>query len=294
MGDRNISTHDDKAAAQFNRMMNQENFKSMPFNPILHKFGSLKMESAAKEAAKKKTSWKSRNFLKVKVTDIGGKIYHDEEVPPAIRYLTSEEIRVKNTESAYNPIKFEGNQFSLPTAHRKRQGKDANHSLIVLDNKYRDSKAMFNYNREVSKRVRILKNNPNKFFARYEFDKRLKRQEVERNTSFENKSKSKLSFIREKELKRGYDILSLQSHFQEPRRERKLPYIQETVPEKERVSLDGYKPAVKPSIWDSISKTTIKRPQRDEIVNSLKSSHSIYHNNKELSRRHSNNLIKSS
>ena len=30
-----------------------------------------------------KTSWKSRNFLKVKVDDVGGRVYNDYEVPAA-------------------------------------------------------------------------------------------------------------------------------------------------------------------------------------------------------------------
>ena len=104
-----------------------------------------------------KTSWKSRNFLKVKVDDVGGRVYNDYEVPAAIKYITSEEIKWKNTESAYNPIKFEGNQFSLPTAYRKRPNKDASHSMIISDNKNKDSKAISDYAREVSKRVRVLK-----------------------------------------------------------------------------------------------------------------------------------------
>ena len=71
--------------------------------------------------------------------------------------------------------------------------------------------------------------------------------------------RNKLSFLREKELKRGYDILSLNSYFQEPRRERKISYVQQIVPEKDRTSLDGYKPSVFSSVWDKINKSEDKR-----------------------------------
>jgi hypothetical protein len=88
--------------------------------------------------------------------------------------ISSEEIKIKNSESAYNPIKFEDNKYTIPTGYRKRPIKDASHSLTVSDNRYRDSKAMKEYSKAVSKRISILKNRSNKFFARYDFDKRLK------------------------------------------------------------------------------------------------------------------------
>lgn len=222
-------------------------------------------------------------------------MYNDAEVPPAIRYLSTEEIRWKNSESAYNPIKFEGDQFSLPTAYRRRPQLDANHSITVSDKKYRDSKAMNDYNREVSKRVRILKNKANKFFPRYEFDKRLKRLECQRNQSVEDSYKHKLSFLREKELKRGYDILTLESHFKEPIREKKVPYVKESFPEKRKTSLDGYKPNVVDSVWDKISASGSKRPPiREHIIQDLKTSHSIHGSDRMLSRRRSNDLVRSS
>ena len=295
MQGRSNNVGDDAAASQFNRMMNQENFASMPFNPILHKFQSKKIESATKEARDKKTSWKSRNFLKVKVDDLGGRVYNNMDVPPAIRYLSSEEIRWKNSESAYNPIKFEGNQFSLPTAYRKRPNPDANHTMLISDQSYGDAKAMKNYNREVSKRIRILKNNSNKFFARYEFDKRLKRNEWKQNNSIENSYKNKLSYLREKELKRGYDILSLKSHFEEPLRERKVSYVKQTFPEKERKSMDGYKPTSFKNVWDKINLTDNKRTStRADRLKIMKTSNSIHSSDKLMAKRMSQDQLKTS
>lgn len=113
---------------KYNLMMNRDSFDSMPFNPITHKFHSNNPESAVKEARNKKTSWKNRNFLKVKINDMGGNVYNDSHVPPAIKYMTSQDIKAKNIDSAYNPIKYEGNQFELPTRYRKRPDPDANHS----------------------------------------------------------------------------------------------------------------------------------------------------------------------
>lgn len=290
---RESNVGDDASAKHFNRMMNQDNFKSLPFNTILHKFNSKKIQSASDEALSKKTSWKSRNFLKIKINDSGGRVYNESEVPPAIRYLTSQEIKTKNTESAYNPIKFEGNQFAMPTRYRRRPNADANHTITIDDRKYRDSKAMADYNREVSKRLRVLKNNPNRYFARYEFDNKLKDNEQKRNQSIEDSYKNKLSFVREKELKRGYDILSLESHFKEPRRERKINYVQEIFPNKDRTSIDGYKPSVKPTVWDQINRTDDKRSAlRSSLIGELRTSHSMIKNERLVSKRssHQNNI----
>ena len=88
---------------------------------------------------------------------MGGKVFNENEVPPAIRYLSSEEIKMKNSDSAYNPIKFQNNKFSLPTAYRKRPNADANHTVTIWDQNYRDSKAIKEYNREVSHRIKVLK-----------------------------------------------------------------------------------------------------------------------------------------
>ena len=290
------SSVDDKDVAEtYNRMMNQVTYKSMPFNTILHQFNSQNIESASSEANKKKTSWKNRNFLKVKINDLGGKIYNENEVPPAIKYLTSQEIRLKNIESAYDPIKYAGNQFTMPTKYRRRPQKDAHHSITISDKNYSDNKALIDYNRAVSKRTRILKNNSNKYFARYEYDKRLKRIENYRNKSIENGYKNKLSFGREKELKRGYDILSLKSHFAEPKRERKLNYVHENYPENERISVDGFKPALMPNVWDKINMTEDKRTDvKKSIFNDLKTSYSKHKNNRLVSKRNSHMIIHTS
>lgn len=184
MSGRTNNIGDEAAAAQYNRMMNQKNYQRMPFNPILHKFNSKNVVSATKEARDKKTSWKNRNFLKVKVDDLGGRIYNEADVPAAIKYMTPDEIKWKNIESAYNPIKFDSN-----SSHVKRTASDNTRSQLVLDKKYRDSKVMNEYAREVSKRVRILKDKDNKYFARYNFEERLKQNEDQRNTSIENSYK---------------------------------------------------------------------------------------------------------
>lgn len=131
MAERSNKIGDEAAAAQFNKMMNQDNYQSLPFNPILHKFNSKRFVSASKEADSKKTSWKNRNFLKVKINEIGGRVFNENEVPPAIRYISSEEIKERNSNSAYNPIQFQGNKFSLPTAYRKRPRADPNHTVTV-------------------------------------------------------------------------------------------------------------------------------------------------------------------
>ncbi len=151
---RSSNNEDKSIAVRHNKMMNQDNFKEMPFNPILHKFTSTQSVSAIREADKKKTSWKSRNFLKVKINDYGGKVYNETEIPLAIKYISSKDIHAKNTMSAYDPIKYEPNHFSMPTRHRQRPNLDANHTITVSDTNYKDNKAMSDYNREVSKRTR--------------------------------------------------------------------------------------------------------------------------------------------
>ena len=75
--------------------------------------------------------------------------------------------------------------------------------MLILDQNSENLNALQEYNREVSKRIGILKNNQNKYFARYEFDKRIKDMERERRDKIETGYRNKLKIIREKELQRG-------------------------------------------------------------------------------------------
>ncbi|CAI2374089.1 unnamed protein product [Moneuplotes crassus] len=290
---RSSSNDDTGIALRYNKMMSRPNFTDMPFNPILHKFNSTQAVSAAREANSKKTSWKSRNFLKVKINDYGGKVYDEHQVPPAIKYLNPKDICQKNTKSAYDPIKYETNHFSMPTRHRKRPEIDANHTITISDVNYRDNKAMNHYNREVSKRTKFLKNRGNKFLARYAFDKNIKHIDRQRNASIENLPKNKLSFEVEKELERGYNILSLNSQYQLPT-ESKARDLKRRVQGRLNLSNDNYSSSIRPSVWDQINMTGEKDKARQRIIESLKTSHSMSKENRLISKRVSYQNLKTS
>lgn len=85
----------------------------------------------------------------------------------------------------------------------------------------------------------------------------------------------------------------MESHFIEPKREPKIPYVTKTFPEKERRSIDGYKPGVVESVWDKINRSEYKSSNsRMSRLENMKSSHSVYSNHKDMSTRQ--NIIKSS
>ena len=172
MDSQHFKLRDDLYIQQFNRMMSQENYKNLPFNPILHKYPKHNYESASKEADKK-ISLKSRRRLNIKIGEYNPPEPDKRGISAAIQYLTSKEIKIKNSESAYNPIKLDSKLLSLPSSHKKRfPGMSS--QLLILNQGEEDANALQEYNREVSKRVRVLKNNHNKYLVRYEFDKRIK------------------------------------------------------------------------------------------------------------------------
>ena len=79
----------------------------------------------------------------------------------------------------------------------------------------------------------------------------------------------------------------------EPKRERKIPYVSEAFPEQNKVSIDGYKPGVVESVWDKINNSDYKSSgSRMRNIDNMKSAHSVYDENKVMSRR--SNIVKSS